>query len=235
MTARIDRLSDSQANAEAVARRDRAYLSEHYASKRPRSRPRGLVELLDWFEAEWHDQAPDRLHKRELWHDYILALEGWRRQGGGSAIGSKAWSDGMRRLLEAPRSQDPDGFYLHPLAAALRGLERRDAFMAMFLRAVALAGFEVSPVGLRLGWPESVVMVYSVEALERLWRCYREEAPARPLTAVVGEAVSSQPSDELSLTDVSGAGVPSQPAEDATLSVAVPGYFPVLTIIRRIA
>ena len=218
---RLDAKSDSQANAEAVARRESAYLSEHYASKRPRWKPRGLIELLRWFESEWHDQAPDRLHKRELWREYVRANEVWLQHGGGSALGSKAWSDGMRRLLESPSTVDPDGFYVHPLAAALRSLDRRDAFMASFLRGVALCGFQISPIGLRLGWPESVVMVYSREALERLWRCYREEAPARILTAPDVGAVASTLTDELSPPDLAGPTV-SVITVHARLSYPVP-------------
>lgn len=226
---RLDRRSDSQANAEAIVRRESAYLGEHYASRSPRMRPRGLIELLHWYEAEWHDQAPDELHRFVVWFEYVSAQEVWRRRGGGSHLGSLAWSDGMRRLLESPRAQDPDGFYLLPLAAALATIERRDAYMAAFLRAIALAGFQVPTRRIKLGTvtyaalPESVAMVYASEALERLWRAYRAEAPARPLTGVVGERVSSRASDELSPADLRGRGLVPVPSDDqAARAIAIP-------------
>lgn len=211
---RLDRKSDSQANAEAVARRDSAYLSEHYASRERRSRPRGLIALLHWFEVEWQEQAPDELHRFDLWREYIAAQDAWRRQGGGSRLGTLAWTEGMRRLLEAPRSQDPDGWYSYPLQAALVVIERGDGYMAAFLRAIALAGFTVPIAQL----PESVAMVYANEALERLWRAYREEAPARLLYA----RATIPPTDELSRPDVGGAGVLPLPADDGAASLAVP-------------
>lgn len=202
---KLDSLSDSQANAEAVARRESAYLSEHYGSRgrrdhrgRPLPRPRGLIAMLGWFEAEWHDQAPDRLHKREVWHDYVTVKDetgAYGKQGGGSRLGAHAWTDSTRRILESPRSADPDEYYLHPLAAALAAIERRDEFMAKFLRAIALAGFQVSPIGLRLGYEESVVMVYADAALERLWSAYRAETPPRPLTGN-GDVLSSARTDK---------------------------------------
>lgn len=219
---RLDAKSISQINAEAISRRDSVYLSEHYGSRgrrdaygRPLQRPRGLIALLHWFEAEWFDQAPDELHKRDLWREYVAANEQWARAGGGSVLGTHAWSEGMRRLLEAPASQDRDGFYVHPLAAALRHIERRDGYMATFLRAIALAGFQVSPVALRCGLPESVAMVYATRSLEDLWHAYRIEPPARPLTLVVS-VPQSGPSDELSLAGVPGEGVASVPSDDRT-------------------
>jgi hypothetical protein len=201
VTARIDRRSEAQLNADAIARRNAAYLGEHYASKRPRPRPRGLMELLAWFESD-------------------SVQEVWRRHGGGSRLGTLAWSDGFRRILEAPRSQDPEGFYLLPLAAALASIERRDSYMAAYLRAIALAGFEVSPVGMRAGLPESVAMVYAREALECLYRAYREEAPARLLTAAPAERVSSRASDELSPPDIAGRGQAPVPSDDQELRLS---------------
>jgi len=189
VTARLDRRSDSQGNAEAAAKS--AYRNEYHQSRPLRLRPRGLIDLLHWFEAEWHDQAPDDLHRFDVWREYVNANEQWKRLGGGSRLGTPAWSEGMRRLLEAPKSQDTDGWYVHPLAAAMRTIERRDGYMATFLRAVALAGFSVSPVGLRCGLPESVTMIYANEALDRLWKAYRDEAPARLLTDAPTNGVSS--------------------------------------------
>ena len=225
MTARIDRRSESQANAEAIARRDAVYLGDHYTSKRPRPRPHGLMELLSWFESEWQAQAPDELHKRELWRDYVAANEQWARSGGGSVLGTHAWSEGMRRLLEAPHAADADGFYIHPLAAALARIERRDGYMAAFLRAIALAGFEISPVGFRCGLPESVTMVYALAALDALQRAYRDEPPAR----VLAPGGSMRAIDELSPPDLAGRGQAPVPSDDqaARLSPSVT----ILTII----
>ena len=233
MTARLDRLSDSQSNAEAISRRDSAYLSEHYGSRgqrdfrgRPLPRPRGLIAMLRWFEAEWHDQAPDAIHKREVWHEYVHANELWLRHGGGSVLGAHAWTDPARRLFQSPWSVDADEHFHHPLAAALASIERRDAFMAAFLRAIALAGFQISPVGLRLGYEESVVMVYADAALERLWGVYRVETPPRPLTSDVS---SAQPKPAVVT------GMSTTPDLLASPSPSHSPFPPDPTILRRIA
>ena len=221
MTASLDRLSESQSQAEAAAKS--AYRNEYRQQRPMRLRPRGLMELLHWFEAEWQDQAPDDLHRFDVWRDYVAANEAWLRRGGGSRLGTPAWSEAMRRLLEAPHSADQDGYYLHPLAAAMARIERRDSYMAAFLRAVALAGFQVSPVGMRCGLPESVTMIYAVESLNVLWRAYCVEVPARPLTGVVEERVSSRQSHPELVTEVS-----AQPPPAGGLS-------PAIAILRRIA
>jgi hypothetical protein len=210
--------SEAQANAEAIARRDANYLGDHYASKRPRPRPRGLMELLSWFEQEWYAQAPDELHKRELWRDYVSANEQWARAGGGSVLGTHAWSEAMRRLLEAPFSADQDGYYVHPLAAAMARIERRDGYMAAFLRAIALAGFEISPVGFRCGLPESVTMVYALAALDALQRAYRDEVPAR----VLAPSATMRPIDELSPPDIAGPTVSVSTVTRIVLAAATP-------------
>lgn len=222
---RLDRKSDSQANAEALARRDLEFLSEHYGSRgqrdgrgRPSPRPRGLIAMLAWFETEWHSQAPEALHKREVWREYIAANEHYARVGGGSALGTHAWTEPARRLLESPTSLDRDEQYVLPLAAALRKVERRDAFMATFLRAVALAGFQVSPVGMRLGYHESVCLVYAETALERLWHAYRIEPPPRLLTDDGYSGVSSAQSKPAVATGI----VSATPASDGSMIVASP-------------
>jgi len=185
-------ISDAQADALAATRSP--YLGEHLGTIAGRMngyRPRGLVALLRWYEAECWASLPDALHKRELWHEYVKVTDdagSYAKQGGGSKLGTPAYNDAFRQLLEAPRSVDDDGHFHNPIAAALASMEGQPfsdgSLMASYLRAVACAGFTFSGVADRLGIPAWVSATYTEAALERLWRVYRAEPKARVIREV---------------------------------------------------
>ena len=184
-------ISDSQADALAAAR------SPYRRS--PLRPPHGLYELLRWFEAAVLAELPDRLHQVALWHDHIELRDAdgiYSTKGGGSVLGAHAWADAFRRYLEgSPFGQDRDGFYRFPLMAALAKLEgvRRwhlgstearpeNAVLAAYLRDVARNAFSFGAVADRYGFGVIAATVTEV-ALERLYRAYRSEAPARVMEA----------------------------------------------------
>jgi len=187
-------ISDAQADALAAGRSP--YLAEHVASIERSAdhrfrQPRGLIALLRWYETECMAAVPEALHKRELWHEYVKVTDdagSYAKQGGGSKLGTPAYNDAFRQLLEAPRSVDDDGHFHNPVAAALASMEGQPfsdgSLMASYLRAVACAGFTFSGVADRLGIPAWVSATYTEAALERLWRVYREEPKARVIREV---------------------------------------------------
>lgn len=174
-------ISDAQADALAAARSP--YLTDHMASSARRvgrrAQPRGLRPLLAWYRRECEAHVASRLHGRGVWED--------RDDGVGSRLGSPAYANAFRRFLEQPREADPDGFYFHPVAVALAeidGPKMSDAwFMARYLRAVACSGFDYARVADQLGITPYVVAAYTEAALERLWRAYRDEEPARVIAS----------------------------------------------------
>ena len=195
-------ISDAQADALAAVRSP--YQPEHVGSVARRSAlrpPRGLYELLRWHEAAVLAEVPSVLHKREVWHDHDAKGEG------GSALGAHAWADEFRRYLEgSPFGLDADGFYERPVMAALAKMEGREgreavtawrivndqrqhlaiiaappsegAVLAAFLRDVARNAFSYSEPADRWGFGV-IAGVVTEAALSRLWRCYKDEAPAR--------------------------------------------------------
>lgn len=187
-------ISDAQADAIAAARAP--YKAEHWRSQSPLRPPRGLYELLRWYEAAVLAEIPMVLHKREVWHDHDAKGQG------GSALGAKAWADEFRRYLEgSPFGTDADGLYERPVMAALAKMEGRGretvtawrigpdlprpaegAILAAFLRDVARNAFSYSEPADRWGFGVIAATVTQA-ALERLWRCYRDEAPARVVAA----------------------------------------------------
>ena len=190
----MSRQGISEAQADALAATRSPYLGEHLGTIAGRVngvRPRGLVALLRWYEAECWASIPDALHKRELWHEYVKVTDdagSYAKQGGGSKLGTPAYNDAFRQLLEAPRSVDDDGHFHNPVAAALASMEGQPfsdgSLMASYLRAVACAGFTFSGVADRLGIPAWVSATYTEAALERLWRVYRAEPKARVIREV---------------------------------------------------
>ena len=195
-------IGPSESQTAAMYFRESPYLGEHLGTIAGRMngvRPRGLVALLRWYEAECWASIPDALHKRELWHEYVKVTDeagSYARQGGGSVLGTPAYNDAFRQLLEAPRSVDDDGHYRNPMAAALRDMEGRPflgregevesdgTFMARYLRGIALAGFTYSGVASRMGIVPQISATYTEAALERLWRVYRAEPKARVIREV---------------------------------------------------
>ena len=187
------RLERSEAQNDALAATRSPHLDDYTLSltRRNGQRPHGLVALLQWYERECWMAIPEALHKRELWHEYVKVTDdagSYAKQGGGSVLGTPAYNDAFRQLLEAPRSVDDDGSFRNPIAAALASMEGRPfsdgSLMASYLRAVACAGFTFSGVADRLGIPAWVSASYTEFALERLWRVYRVEPKARVIREV---------------------------------------------------
>ena len=87
--------------------------------------PKTLDGLIAWLMECESSEVPSELHKHEVWRDYGQHAEG------GSHLGSPAYADGFRRILEdSPSTIDADGYYLKPLRAALSRLRRRRAVWA---------------------------------------------------------------------------------------------------------
>jgi hypothetical protein len=147
-------------------------------------RPRGLYDLLRWYEAAVLAECPMKLH-RNVTDD--------------SALGSLAWSHEFRKYLEgSPFAETIDGFYERPVMAALAKMEGRTgresvtvwrigpdlpkpsegAILAAFLRDVARNAFSYSEPADRWGFGV-IAGTVTLAALEQLYRAYRSEAPAR--------------------------------------------------------
>lgn len=129
---RLDRLSDSQANAEALARRTSTYADEHAASWQVRfdrgTPPPSLRALVIDLRRAQRDEIPDRLHKRDV-------------DGGGTP----AYSGQFAHLLYgSPFSTDDDNSYDTPFRACLTHMlhskEGATVQMARIVAHVTLGG-----------------------------------------------------------------------------------------------
>jgi hypothetical protein len=140
-----------------------------------------------WFLKEWSSEIPDKLHKGDVWRDYVGLTEGRSGQGG-SLLGTPQYADGFRRYIEgSPFETDPDGRYVRPVHAAIarmcgrQGFEGETAklqqapFMARFLFRLGHTGDLQRAAG-SMGIPVQVQNVYGEQALYRLWKAY-EVAP----------------------------------------------------------
>lgn len=149
--------------------------------------PRGLPKLLAWFLGEWANEVPDKLHKGDVWRDYVRLTEDRKGQGG-SLLGTPQYADAFRSYIEgSPFATDPDGRYMRPIHAAMARLCGRGGhegathklaplpFMARFLFRLAMTG-DLAVSAQSMGIPSQVQSVYAEQALYRLWRTY-EVAP----------------------------------------------------------
>jgi hypothetical protein len=169
---------------------EQPHLPEHRASIEAvasKAAPRGLHRLMSWFLGEWSAEVPDRIHKGEVWRDFVGLTEDRAGQGG-SLLGTPQYAEGFRRYVEgSPFETDPDGRYTRPIHAAMarmagrRGHEgpteelQQAAFMARFLFRLAHTG-DLERAASSMGIPSQVQHVYAEQALYRLWRSY-EVAP----------------------------------------------------------
>jgi hypothetical protein len=160
----IDRKSDSQANAEALARRSATYADENARSwqvqfDRPTHEPKStsgyIHELRDAYEAE----CPTRLHRHDV------------DAGGTPAFTAafEAW------LWGSPFRIEPDtGTYNTPLRACLAGMSRardeRTQSRARIAYAVIVGGQSPSEAGMREGVPAHWAEVVASDALRVTWR-----------------------------------------------------------------
>lgn len=164
------------------------YVKDHERSvarrmERGGSMPRSLEGLIAWYIGEVADELPERLHKGEVWSDRVSLYErseGIRAQGG-SALGSPAYSGGMRLRLEAPATiVDEDGSFLHPMRAALEEMRRNGhRFLAGNLHRLAQREGDWRGLADAKGWEHEEMAFYLQKGLEKLWFCYRTELPAR--------------------------------------------------------
>jgi hypothetical protein len=210
VTGAIDRIgpSESQAAADAEARyrrkqQDEARLrhDEKRANERAaaqsaqrearRSMPRTLDGLLHWYAGVIEDEKPTALHARAVWN----ARQRYDEKGepmvpseevGGSALGTRAYHDPMRRTLEnSPHELDDDGYYVRPLASALArmrsGSEDRPALRdtPSILLFLGHNPAEWRNVADHLEWPVEPCGLFLHRALEMLWLLYRPR-PAGP-------------------------------------------------------
>lgn len=169
---------------------EQPHLDDHRASiaiVAGKAAPRGLPKLLAWFLREWANEVPDRIHKGDVWRDYIGLTED-RQAVGGSLLGTPAYADAFRSYIEgSPFATDADGRYAKPIHAAMARLCGRQGhegptrklaplpFMARFLFRLAVSG-DLTRAADSMGIPEQVHHVYAEQALYRLWRTY-EVAP----------------------------------------------------------
>ena len=173
MTARIDRVSDSQSNAFAV---------------------HSLPRLAAWAVDRYRDDLPDALHARGTWtgpQQYRDGHPQWPEAlVGGSHLGAPRLDDAFRRYLEDSPYQvgyaeydnmtQRDPHYVRPFAANLARLRGSHPLLArrvFFL--VACCGGDT---GIRFGpsAPEEQAILYR-EGLRLLYDGWRSDPPGRVL------------------------------------------------------
>lgn len=191
MTA-LDRYSESQSAAlydrkmEPVSR-PRSEDAERI--RRYDATPRGLHALLAWFRERFTEEMPEDIHGAALWHDYVSRTEA--KQGvqpqGGSLLGTPAWDDGFRRLMEnSPKELEVSSFdgskaragdehYARPMRAAIAnvsGADENRSKRTEYLLRVAASGFDWYGPAIKMGIPSFAAAVYAEDALFVLYRTY---------------------------------------------------------------
>jgi hypothetical protein len=152
-----------------------------------------VVELLRLWSAEMpttlhrHEVfvgPPDRPGRETLGAEHSTATE----LVGGSLLGSPAYSEPMRHLLEDdnPHREEPaiyegsltvEKHLATPLRSAMRRCGR---MMEAYLVEVARGGGDwLTPAQRRGCYDEHIARVYANEAFRRLWREYQPVRPAR--------------------------------------------------------
>lgn len=171
---------------------DRAAAKAHEASRMRAGKgpmPRTLDGLLHWYAGVIEQEKPTALHARAIWHarqQYdaesrpVVPTE----EVGGSELGTRAFTDPMRRTLEnSPHELDEDGWYVRPLASALArmrsGSEDRPALRdtPSVLLFLGHNPQEWRNVADHLEWPVEATGLYLHRALELLWLLYRDRPP----------------------------------------------------------
>lgn len=166
--------SDSQANAEALARRTATYADEHAASwqvrfDRPTHEPkslRGYVnELRDAYEAE----CPSRLHRHDV-------------DGGGTpafTVAFEAWLDGTDR---------------GPFRDCIRGMARsgdeRTRRRASIVGRLIIGGISAVDAATQDGVPSWCAEIVAYDAVRVAWRRYCSTPIARSSALAKAEAIA---------------------------------------------
>jgi hypothetical protein len=161
---RLDRKSEAQANADALARRSATYADQHAASwsvrfDRPTHEPkslRGYVnELRDAYEAE----VPSRMHRHDV-------------DGGGTpafTAALEAWLWGSPFTLD-----NETGAYRSPFRACLAGMQRsadeRTRKRSAIVAHITVGGSSATEAAIAEGVPSWCAEMVAYEALQVTWR-----------------------------------------------------------------
>jgi hypothetical protein len=163
----LTRKSDSQSNAEALARRNATYADEHAASwelrmDRPSREPKSLRGLVAEIRSAYADEMPTRIHVHDV-------------DGGGTP----AYSPEFKRYLygsdfATDRETEGTETYLTPFRAALAGMERaqdegtrRRAAIVGHVTFAAMGPLEAAMIE---GVPEWCARDVALRALGVFWR-----------------------------------------------------------------
>lgn len=128
--------SESQINAEALARRERTYSEASGVSFRIRwdwhnREPRDLREAVRMARAAYADEVPTRLHNRDLEDDGTPDMT---PQAEGYIFGSATAGEASRSEIDQPALD----FYRTPCRAAIALLRRQSALRADLVQRVAV-------------------------------------------------------------------------------------------------
>jgi hypothetical protein len=145
-------LSDSQANAEALARRERTYSEASGVSFRVNwdwhnREPRDLREAVRMARQAYADEVPARLHSHDLADDGTPKMT---PQAEGYIFGSETAGEERRTPDEAPPALD---FYRTPFRACLANLERSSPRRAAIVSHVTIGSLSPVEAAMREGVP----------------------------------------------------------------------------------
>lgn len=192
MSKRYRGWSDSQANAEALARRSSPYTDEHRESayrRNVRILPSGLDGLLKWFIRPWQHEVPPEFHVDGVETEQpgmIDRGDGTREAdpGGGSALGSPKWNHETKQaIFGRPNRLDEDGSYAAPMHWTVTWMERnRHPLKAAVLRLIGRGGDWRSGVRVTCGTctsavtlPEEFAESIARDALRVAFNSYQDE------------------------------------------------------------
>lgn len=153
MSARLERKSDSQANAEALARRGMPYAEDHErtaARALARREPRTLRDLVRELRRAHEMEAPARIHSRDTADD-----------------GAPQWHPEFTHAVAgSPRSLDEDGFYDRPFNAAL---SRTSGTTLDIVVRVVVAGDGPAEAAVAAGVPGDIAKRTAANELRWFW------------------------------------------------------------------
>ena len=165
MSKRYRGWSDSQSNAEALARRESTYSEPNRTSAgmaydfRRRQTPRDLRHAVDLVRRAYEDEVPTKLHESGLADDGTPAMTA---KAEAYIFGSPSWTDAGR---DAPLVS----FYLTPFRATLDGMEHHHAESvrkrAAIVRHVTIGSQEPEQAALTEGVPSWCSRLVAFDAL----------------------------------------------------------------------
>ena len=158
--------------------------------------PKTIEEHVEVFLREWSLEMPDTLHRHEVFvgppdrpgRDTLGAEHSTAAElVGGSLLGSPAYAEPVRHLLEDdnPHREEPailegsltvEKHLVTPLRSALK---RTGRMWSAYLMDVARSGGDwYGQAVVRGCYSEHIARVYAIEAFRRLWREYQPVKPA---------------------------------------------------------